>query len=222
MTVTPNDNVPNITTIRKTRRNLVAGTLILIVVLLAGVAGIFYNGIQTDKKRFAEFCGKYVSAINSSFTDYSISTNKPSINLWASDPSASLRSLKQSVSAYETFLKNNSRYSGSKESTQKLNEFQKKLAGFINAHNRLLSKELSNPNYTELNVLARMFTANLYRYSLDLNDTTMKKIEKMLLQTDDRFDRYMQQVFDPTRGKSENEAVKAKAPLSALCSASKK
>lgn len=206
----------------KLRRNLIVLVVIGAIAVFAGAGGVYYRGIQMDKQSFSNSCGKFVSNLNTSFTDYSNASNKPDIIPGALEPTTLLKNLKLSVSAYKDFLNTNSRYSGSKESSQKLVEFQKPLAGFITSHNNRLSKEQSNPHYTELSVLARMYQANFYRYTFDFNDAYMKKIEEMLLNTEKKYERYMSQIYDPALEKSKNEATKAKAPLSALCTASKK
>lgn len=221
MTVGSGNNEVNQINVKKSRKKFILFlTIFLIIVVLAGAGGIYYRGIQMDKQSFSKSCGKFVSKVNSSLTDYSNSSNKPDIIPGDTDPTALLRNLKLSVSAYSDFLKTNSRYSGSKESAEKLVEFEKQLAGFINYHNSRLSKEASNPYFTELSVVARFYQANFYRYVYDFNDPVMKKIETRLLAAEAKFDRHMSDNFDPNHDKSKNAVTTAKTPLTVLCGAS--
>ena len=209
--------------VKKSRKKFVLFlTIFLIIVVLAGAGGIYYRGIQMDKQSFSKSCGKFVSKVNSSLTDYSNSSNKPDIIPGDTDPTALLRNLKLSVNAYGDFLKTNSRYSGSKESAEKLVEFEKQLAGFITAHSNLLSKQESNPYATELNVLVRFYQANIYRLLIDFNDPVIKNIEKKLLEAETKYERHVSDNFDPNYDKSKNAVTTAKTPLTVLCGASKK
>lgn len=223
MTINPDSSEINLSKVTKSRKKLIALVItILIIAVAGGAGGTYYRGIQMDKQNFSKSCGKFVSKINSSLTDYSNSSNKPDIILGDTEPTTLLRNLKLSVSAYGDFLKTNSRYSGSKESAEKLVEFEKQLAGFINDHNSRLSKEASNPYFTELSVVVRFYQANFYRYVYDFNDPVMKKIETRLLDAEAKFDRHMSDNFDPNHDKSKNAVTTAKTPLTVLCGASKK
>lgn len=207
----------------KSRKKLVALVItILIIAVAGGAGGAYYRGIQMDKQSFSKSCGKFVSKINSSLTDYSNSSNKPNIIPSDVGPDKQRNDLKLSVKAYGDFLKTNSRYSGSKESAEKLVELEKKLAGFITAHNNLLGKENSNPHYTELSVLTRFYQANLYRIISDFDDPVLKKIEEKLLEASVKFDKHMSANFDPSHDESKNAVITAKTPLTVLCGASKK
>jgi hypothetical protein len=197
-------------------------------VVLAGGAAfgrVYYQGIQSHKSDFSKSCGKYVAKINSTYTDFANASYKPNLLSTSGDSqsagSDSLRDLKLSVSAYEKFLLTNSKYFGSKQSAKELQEFKKTLAGFINLKNKHLDQELYNPHWSEMNLLVRFYQANVYRVLINYDDPILRNIEKKLFEAESKFDKYMDENFNPKLLASQNLAMKAKTPLTQLCSSSR-
>ena len=177
------------------KKNFLASILVTALSIAGlGAGGFYLFKVQNAKNVFSEGCAQLVPKIGSNFGAYQVSSTKPNLfEEYSATPTGAYSILSGSLGGLLNLANESSIYSGSKKTTQLLEDFNANLDAYRALKGKEIAVELRNPYLSKLS--AWVSVAKSATYLALSNPNQLDRLTEVGREYQSGWNSYMQSNF---------------------------